>query len=325
MDKSIGDLQKMQGSVAAYIAIARLDHSTKHIFIVPGMILAYLLRGVHAPSLVSSITLGLLAAICIASSNYVINEWFDREFDKFHPTKSERAAVKTQLSGTIIFLEWAGLVAVGLACAFAASKLTLLVASVFALQGIIYNVPPIRSKDKAYLDVISEAINNPLRLIIGWAMIDPTTLPPGSIMLTYWAGGAFLMAAKRLSEFREIVASHGRELLERYRASFANYSEISLTVSCFIYALATSFFLAIFLIKYRVEYLLVVPVLIALFGHYLALSMEPASTAQRPEKLFEERALIALVALLAATFLFATYVNIPALDGLAGQRYISLQ
>jgi 4-hydroxybenzoate polyprenyltransferase len=275
--------------------------------------------------LVSSITLGLIAAICIASANYVINEWFDREFDKFHPTKSERTAVKTQLNGAIIFLEWTGLVTVGLACAFAASKLTLLVACIFALQGIIYNVPPIRTKDKAYLDVISEAINNPLRLMIGWAMIDPTTLPPSSIILTYWAGGAFLMAAKRLSEFREITASHGRELLERYRASFAGYSEISLTVSCFVYALVTSFFLAIFLIKYRVEYLLTVPVLIALFGHYLALSMGPASTAQRPEKLFKERTLIALVGLLAVTFLFATYVNLPALDLFAGQRYISLE
>jgi len=68
-----------------------------------------------------------------------------------------------------------------------------------------------------------------------------------------------------------------------------------------------------------------VPVLIALFGHYLALSMGPASTAQRPEKLFKERTLIALVGLLAATFLFATYVNIPALDLFAGQRYISLE
>src|SRR5215475_8469387 len=127
MEKSIGDFRKLRGTTAGYLAIARLDHSTKHIFIVPGMILAYLLRGIHTTSIVSSITLGLIAAICIASANYVINEWFDREFDKFHPTKSQRAAVKTELSGTIIFLEWIGLVAVGLACAFAASKVTLVV------------------------------------------------------------------------------------------------------------------------------------------------------------------------------------------------------
>src|SRR6195256_5375297 len=175
MDKAIADLGKMRGTAGAYLAIARLDHSTKHIFIVPGMILAYLLRGIHTPSLVSSITLGLIAAICIASANYVINEWFDREFDKFHPTKSQRTAVKTELSGTIVFLEWTGLVAVGLACAFAANKIMGLVACIFALQGIVYNVPGIRTKDKAYLDVVSEAVNNPLRLMIGWAMIDPIT------------------------------------------------------------------------------------------------------------------------------------------------------
>jgi 4-hydroxybenzoate polyprenyltransferase len=322
MDKSIIGPAKQQGTVLAYLALARLDHSTKHVFIVPGAVLAYLLRGVHTDGLGVSIGLGLIAAICVASANYVINEWCDRDFDKFHPVKSQRPAVQMHLRKSVVLLEWAVFLGIGLACASKASNAMLMIAGIFALQGIVYNVPPLRTKDKAYLDVISESINNPLRLMIGWAMVDPTTLPPGSVILTFWAGGAFLMAAKRLSEFREIVAEHGRGLLEQYRASFAGYSETSLMVSCFVYALCSCFFLAVFLIKYRIEYLLTVPVVITLFAKYLALSMKPGSSAQKPEKLFREGGLIILVALLAGLFLLTTFVNIPALDVFIGQQYI---
>ncbi len=65
---------RAKGRFADYLAIARLDHSTKHIFIIPGAVLAYMLRGVNSENLALEIVLGLLTAICIASANYVINE-----------------------------------------------------------------------------------------------------------------------------------------------------------------------------------------------------------------------------------------------------------
>jgi hypothetical protein len=72
------------------LTIARFDHASKHIFIVPGILLAYLLRGVRADSLVRSVGLGFAAVLFVASANYVINEWFDR----FHPTKVARICSK---------------------------------------------------------------------------------------------------------------------------------------------------------------------------------------------------------------------------------------
>lgn len=307
-----------------YVRIARFDHVTKHVFIIPGLILAVLLRPDNAQVAALPILLGFLSAVALASANYVINEWLDREFDRYHPEKSQRAAVQRALSAQVVYTWYAVLALAGLGLAWAVNSTFFAVAVLFLLSGVTYNVQPARTKDVVFLDVLTESINNPLRLMLGWVMIDPTSLPPASLLLSYWFGGGFLMNAKRLAEFRDIVAEQGQERLALYRRSFRDYTERRLLVASLLYALFSIFFLAVFLIKYKVEYLIVFPALSFLFAEYLILALKANSVARRPEALFKARRMMVLVAMTWGLFVLASLVDIPLLAVLTEQTFIEL-
>jgi 4-hydroxybenzoate polyprenyltransferase len=308
-----------------YIALARIDHWTKHVFIVPGIVLAYALRDVQTPHLLFNIVVGFSSAAAIASANYVINEWLDRPFDAFHPKKSRRASVAKDLSPRIVMMQYVALVIIGLALAQAVSPLFLMASIAFFLSGVLYNVQPVRSKDRIYVDVLSEAINNPIRLFLGWAMVDPFTTPPTSLIIAYWMGGAFLMAAKRLSEYRDFSRADGMELLQYYRRSFKFYTEERLLISAFTYALLSMLFTGVFLIKYRAEYIIAMPFVCALFAVYLWRALDHDSVAQRPERLFSEKPLMAVVGITVAMLAALSFIDLPFLEWISVPHFIGLE
>ncbi|MEE8139100.1 MAG: UbiA family prenyltransferase [Thermoanaerobaculia bacterium] len=307
-----------------YLAMARPDHWPKHVFIVPGIVLASILHPRPLAELWMPLVIGFVSAAAVASANYVLNEWLDAERDAFHPKKRSRPAVTKSLSPGVVWAEYAALVALGLALALVVSKLFFLTSCLFLASGWLYNVPPVRTKDRAFLDVTSEAINNPIRLTLGWAMVDATTLPPSSLLLAYWMGGAFLMALKRFAEYRSVSAAGRLEALKLYRRSFAVYSQRSLLLLAFLCAQMAAFFLAVFLIKYRIEYLLSLPFFALVFVDYLKVALREESPAQAPEKLFREKTLLALLALLIAVLGVLTWVDIPSLERLTDPHYIEL-
>jgi 4-hydroxybenzoate polyprenyltransferase len=188
-------------------------------------------------------------------------------------------------------------------------------------MGILYNVKPIRTKDIPYIDVLSESINNAIRLLIGWLVVEADVLPPASIIFGYWMGGAFLMGIKRFAEFRMI---NDHQLAGRYRLSFKFYSERTLLVSSFFYAMLSVLFTGVFMIKYRIELLILIPFLCGLFCLYLNLSYKKDSAAQRPEKLYREKGLMLYVLFFITLFVLLMIINIPGLRWFLENTLISI-
>lgn len=296
-----------------YIKIMRIDHWIKQLFIIPGFICALYLGNININnSIVFSLIIGLLATSLIASANYVINEYLDAEFDKYHPTKSKRPLVEKSVKGSIIWILWFILSIIGLTIGFfAINKYFFFMELWLLIMGILYNVKPIRTKDIFLLDVLSESINNSIRFMLGWFIIPISIVVPISIFLGYWMAGAFLMAIKRYAEYRIITDKKNAAL---YRKSFKYYNEKSLLTSAFFYAMCSIFFIGIFLIKYRIELIISIPFIIGLFCYYFYISFANDSVVQKPEKLYKEKGLILYCIFLVIIFIILMNVRIPWLD-----------
>jgi len=295
-----------------YIKIARIDHWFKNVFMLPGTALALIFTNRPLTEVIWPMIIGILSVCFIASANYVINEWLDAEFDQYHPIKKNRPSVgNNKLQAKYVYLEYIIFIILGLSLGLLLSIEFNIFLVALLIMGVVYNVKPFRTKEKAYVDVLSESINNPLRFLLGWSAIVTGSLPPSSALLAYWMGGAFLMAVKRYAEYRFIGDPEQAAL---YRRSFKVYTEEKLLISSFFYALSSTFFLGIFLIKYRIEFFLSFPFFALLFAWYLSIGQKTHSPTQNPEKLYTEKKFILYVIFLCIIVALLFFIDIPWLQ-----------
>jgi 4-hydroxybenzoate polyprenyltransferase len=276
-----------------------------------GVVLAYFC---HPAAFGAGTALSLLVAVfatcLIASSNYVLNEILDAPTDRSHPVKKHRPIPSGRVKLLVAYAEWIGLGAVGLAMAWSINFPFFLSGAWLLVMGLIYNVPPVRAKELPYIDVLTESINNPIRLLLGWFAVTSVEFPPVSLLLSYWFVGAFFMASKRFSEYRMIA---DKAAAGAYRKSFRWYDEQKLLISMFFYVTCFALFLGVFIIRYHLELILVVPLVAGFIAYYLHISFKADSAAQAPEKLYREKGLMLYLVLCVVAFFGLMFVEIPVL------------
>lgn len=299
-------------SIRPYVRISRPEYWANHVFILPGILLAFFyIPGWPDAATLLRVALGIAGACLIASSNYVLNEILDAPKDRFHPEKKNRPVACGEVSVPVAYVQWLVLAVLGFALAFSLLRPLGWTMVAFWISGMVYNVPPVRLKDVPYVDVLCESMNNPIRLCIGWFAAGASIAPPTSILLAYWMFGAFLMGMKRYAEFRHIKES-GQAA--NYRRSFGYYNEERLQENIYFYGALFGMLSGFFMARYHVEMVLATPLVSLAMAYYIHLGFKPNSPVQHPERLFRQKKLMVLVLLAFLACVVLLYVRIPLFE-----------
>src|ERR1039458_3658984 len=296
----------------AHVAIARLDHSIKNLFVLPGVIVPLSVDpGLMNARLAAKLAWALVSITLVACSNYVINEVLDAPYDRLHPSKRNRPAALGLVNVPVAYAQWILMMVAGVAIGWTISRPFAVTALALWLMGCAYNIKPLRTKDVPYLDVLTESVNNPLRMLLGWTAVAAWLVPPLSLLMCYWMIGCYFMALKRFSELREI-GDHG--VAGSYRASFRRYTQESLLESVVFYASTAMLFFGAFVIRYRIELLLGFPLVAVVMAIYFKLAFEPHYARQKPVKLYREPRLMAWFAATVVVMVLLLFVRLPWLE-----------
>lgn len=281
-------------SIKNYLELMRINYWFKNIFVIPGIFFSYFLVAKVDLNFffLKKILVAFFSIFSACSANYVINEITDSKFDRFHKDKKNRPIVTGAIKKTNAIFLFFMLIFISLYLSLKINIFFSLLIAILLVSGIFYNLEPLRLKDIPILDVISESFNNFLRLLLGWSIFHPGYLPPISLCIIFWSGGAFLMFMKRYAEYNFLSS---KKISSLYRKSFAFYNSQNLMSLGVSSAFVCCVFIGIFLVKYKIEFILLIPFVVGVFGHYTYISMLKNSKAQSPEYLYQDKTLVFLI------------------------------
>ncbi len=280
----------MHGKVKYYFESLRLERWPRSLAIIPGFVAAIVIE----PSLLSLrplyisgilLIISFFLTLLISTSNYIINEIADAPSDAHHPAKKDRPLVKKIISVKILMVLWLIMVVIAFTGGyFLFNRNFLLSLAALLLAGILYNIPPVRVKDIPFLDSTLESANNPIRFLTGWFVLT-STLPPASLLISWWAFGNFLMVGKRVAEKKFLSPEESAG----YRLSLKKYSVTSLIAFMILNSIIFILTFSLFAIETKMYTLLVsVPFILIYLGMFMKKSVQDRDGAEEPEKLLKD-------------------------------------
>jgi len=273
-------------NIKHYIKVIRIDHWFKNVFILPGFVAAIFMRGYVNIYDFANIALAFILTSFVASVNYIINEILDAPYDALHPKKRYRPIPSGLVKiPALLFIAFGFLAATTIITTLQFNLKFIYSLGALLIMGLVYNIPPIRTKEIPYLDVISESANNPIRFLIGWYSLGVATLPPSSTLFAYWSLGAFLMTSKRFAEFRFI---NNPTNAAQYRRSFQYYSEESLLIAMIVYISLFMFLYGVFAVKHRIELLIAWPLFLIFIAWFFHIAFQKNSIVSEPERVLRK-------------------------------------
>jgi 4-hydroxybenzoate polyprenyltransferase len=254
-----------------------------------------------------SVAIAILAfgVFCLLSSVvYLVNDVRDREADRLHPVKSKRPIASGAVSPGAALGAAAALAIVSLGVAFWISVPFGLISSAYVALMVVYSLS---LKHIVILDVITLAVGFVLRPAAGAVAIG-VSFSHWLLLLTL-LGALFLALAKRRAELVTLAGNAAA-----HRPSLSEYSPDLLDQMISVVTASTLVAYAFYTInpetvqKFGTDHLLwTVPFPLYGIFRYLYLVHQRAGGGNPSETLFEDRAILACVALWAAAVILILY------------------